>query len=106
VIDQNFVFTRDIQVFVALSTRIRQIDRMSPGNLHTRRQDIVVPVTVFALRHVLTVPDNRPPMGLVLFGRLGMACATAFTSHSKICVFAVRNSFLVDMAKQTVKSLM
>ena len=103
VIDQNFIFGSDIEVFMTLATCGRQVDRMGSCQLHARGQNVVVSVAVVALRHVCTIVDTRATVGLIFFGSVNVAAATPFTAREELTVFGVGNQISIGVTVETLQ---
>jgi hypothetical protein len=103
VVDQDLVLRGDVEVLVALTARVGQIQRVRPRQLHARRQDVVITVTILALRHVLAPADRRAPVRLILVRRYVVAGAAALAAHDEFAVRFMRCRAPVLVAGEAIQ---
>jgi len=104
-VDQDIVLARDIEIFMASSTRLGEVHRVGSSDLHAGRQNIVISVAVCTMGHIFTVPDCSSSVCLIFLRCLGMARTTPLTSDLEIRILAVRHRVFIDVASQAVEAL-
>ena len=101
VVDQYLVLGGEIQVFMTIATCLGEVDRMCFRALDRRAQDVVIAVTVMALRNVFEGVDRSSSMKLIALVGFDVTATTTLGSHSKGGINSMRHRVFVAMAVET-----
>jgi hypothetical protein len=105
-VDEDVVLGRDVEVLVAFSTGLREVDRVDRGSLGGWWKDVVVTVAAGAVGHVLTGTESRAAMRLVLLrGIFVTASARLATNEEWIVEVSVRHRGAVPVAVEALESV-